>query len=129
MDAAKNPQEVSSSLEILLILTVLSLAPALLIMLTSFTRIVIVLSFTRSAIGAAQVPPNAVLIGLALFLTFFTMAPIWSTVDHDALQPYMHKQISFDQATEQGARAAKSVLCSSRRAKTTSRSLSSLARA
>ena len=100
VDTAKTPQEVSGSLQILLILTVLSLAPALLIMLTSFTRIVIVLSFTRSAIGAAQVPPNTVLIGLALFLTFFTMAPIWSRVNQDALQPYMHKQITLDQATD-----------------------------
>ncbi len=102
LDTARNPREVSSSLQILFILTVLSLAPALLIMLTSFTRIVIVLSFTRTAIGAQQVPPNAVLIGLALFLTFFTMAPIWSKVNHDAIGPYMHKQITFEQATEKG---------------------------
>lgn len=97
---AKSPQEVSSSLQILLILTVLSLAPALMIMVTSFTRIIIVLSFTRSAIGSQQVPPNSVLIGLALFLTFFTMAPIWNIVNEKALQPYMAQQISFEKATE-----------------------------
>jgi flagellar biosynthesis protein FliP len=100
LDSAKSPQEVTSGLQILIILTVLSIAPALLIMLTSFTRIVIVLSFTRSALGAQQVPPNSVLLGLALFLTFFTMAPTWSKINHDALQPYMHKQITFDTATE-----------------------------
>jgi flagellar biosynthetic protein FliP len=100
LDQAKTPQDVSSGLQILIILTVLSIAPALLIMLTSFTRIVIVLSFTRSALGAQQVPPNSVLLGLALFLTFFTMAPTWSKINHDALQPYMQKAISFDQATE-----------------------------
>jgi len=96
---AKGPEQVSSSLQILLILTVLSLAPALLVMLTSFTRIIIVLSFTRSALGSAQVPPNTVLIGLALFLTFFTMAPVLQQVNNTALQPYVKHQISFDQAT------------------------------
>jgi flagellar biosynthetic protein FliP len=97
---AKSPEEVSSSLQILLILTVLSLAPALLVMVTSFTRIIIVLSFTRSALGSPQVPPNSVLIGLALFLTFFTMAPIWNQVNQNALQPYMAHRITFQQATD-----------------------------
>lgn len=100
LDSAKSPQEVTSGLQILIILTVLSIAPALLMMLTSFTRIVIVLSFTRSALGAQQVPPNSVLLGLALFLTFFTMAPTWSKINHEALQPYMQKQITFDDATQ-----------------------------
>ena len=100
LESAKTPQQVSGGLQLLLILTVLSIAPALLIMLTSFTRIVIVLSFTRSALGAQQVPPNTVLIGLALFLTFFTMAPTWSTINHDALQPYMHNSLSLEQATD-----------------------------
>ena len=100
VEAAKNPQDVSVSLQILLILTLLSLAPALLITLTSFTRIIIVLSFTRGALGTQQTPPNSVLIGLALFLTFFTMAPICSQINQTALQPYVHKQITFDQALD-----------------------------
>lgn len=100
VDTARSPQEVSAGLQILFVLTVLSLAPALLIMVTSFTRIIIVLSFTRSALGAQQVPPNAVLIGVGLFLTFFTMAPIWSNVNHNAIQPYMQNQIQFDTATD-----------------------------
>jgi len=97
---AKGPEQISSSLQILLILTVLSLAPALLIMLTSFTRIIIVLSFTRSALGSPQVPPNTVLVGLALFLTFFTMSPIIQQINKTALQPYVQHQISFDAATQ-----------------------------
>ncbi len=100
VQTSKGPQDISVSLQILLVLTVLSLAPAMLIMLTSFTRIVIVLAFTRSALGTQQVPPNTVLVGLALFLTFFTMAPIWSQVNQRALQPYMQKQIEFDQAVD-----------------------------
>jgi flagellar biosynthetic protein FliP len=103
LEATKGPQDVSVSLQILLVLTLLSLAPAMLVMLTSFTRIVIVLSFTRSALGTQQVPPNTVLVGLALFLTFFTMAPIWNQVNTKALQPYLEKQLPFDQAVNKGA--------------------------
>lgn len=101
--SAKSPEEVSSSLQILFLLTILSLAPALMIMVTSFTRIIIVLSFTRSALGSPQVPPNSVLIGLALFLTFFTMAPVWNQVNQNALQPYLSHQISFEKATQTAA--------------------------
>ncbi len=97
IEQAKSPQDVSMSLQILFLLTILSLAPALLIMLTSFTRIIIILSFTRSAIGTQQVPPNSVLVGLALFLTFYTMAPVFNTVNTTAVQPYLRNQISFDQ--------------------------------
>ena len=100
LESARSPEQVSNGLQVLFILTILSIAPALLIMLTSFTRIVIVLSFTRSALGAQQVPPNTVLIGLALFMTFFTMAPTWTRVNHDALQPYMQKTMSFEVATD-----------------------------
>jgi len=107
---AKSPEEVSNSLQILLLLTVLSLAPALLIMVTSFTRIIIVLSFTRSALGSPQVPPNSVLIGLALFLTFFTMAPVYNQVNTSALQPYMAHRISFQQAVDTAAQPIKSFM-------------------
>ncbi|HEY3282806.1 MAG TPA: flagellar type III secretion system pore protein FliP [Armatimonadota bacterium] len=102
MDQAKSPQDVSLSLQILFLFTILSLAPALMLMVTSFTRIVIVLSFARTAIGTQQVPPNTVLIGLALFLTAFTMQPVWITVNNQALQPYLSKQITFNQAVEKG---------------------------
>jgi flagellar biosynthetic protein FliP len=102
LESAKSPQDVSVSLQILLMLTVLSLAPALLVMVTSFTRIIIVLSFTRSAIGTQQVPPNSVMIGLALFLTFFTMAPVARQVNEMAFQPYVHNEITFEQALDRG---------------------------
>ena len=98
--SASSPEEISSSLQILFILTILSLAPALLIMLTSFTRIIIVLSFTRSALGSPAVPPNSVLIGLGLFMTFFTMAPVLQQINQNALQPYMQHQMSFEAATQ-----------------------------
>lgn len=114
---AKGPEDVSNSIQILLILTVLSLAPALLIMLTSFTRIIIVLSFTRSALGSPQVPPNTVLIGLALFLTFFTMSPVLQSINATALQPYVKHQISFDQATDNACAPLKTFMLKQTRAK------------
>ena len=91
------PQMMSTGLQILLALTVLSLAPAVLVMLTAFTRIVIVLSFVRNALSVPQVPPNQVIIGLALFLTFFVMAPTWNQINQEALQPYLSGEI--DQQT------------------------------
>jgi flagellar biosynthesis protein FliP len=89
-------------IQILALLTVLSLAPALFIMVTSFTRIVIVLSFLRQALGTQQVPPNQVLISLALFLTLFVMAPVGQTVYTDAIQPVLNEQISYEQAWTKG---------------------------
>ena len=83
----------SAALQMVILLTVLSLAPAILIMMTSFTRIIIVLSLLRQALGTQQLPPNQVLIGLALFMTFLIMAPTWQRVNSDALQPYMAGQI------------------------------------
>jgi len=93
-----NPNEVVDTIKLLTILTVLSLAPAILIMMTSFTRIVIVLSFVRNALGTQQIPPNPVLIGLALFLTFFTMAPIYQDVNSETIVPYMAGQIGQTEA-------------------------------
>lgn len=87
-------------LQIFLLMTVLSLAPAILIMVTSFTRIVIVLSLLRRALGTMQMPPNQVMVGLALFLTFFVMAPIWHKINQSALQPYLEKKIGNEQALQ-----------------------------
>lgn len=87
-------------LQIFLLLTVLSIAPAILIMLTSFTRIAIVLSVLRRAIGTQTMPPNQVVLGLSLFLTFFIMTPVWESVNQNALQPYLVKQITQQQALE-----------------------------
>lgn len=91
---ADTPREVIGSLQILALLTVLSLAPAILIMMTAFTRIIVVLSFVRNALSTQQMPPNQVLTGLALFLTFFIMAPVWSDINQNALQPYLAGEIS-----------------------------------
>jgi len=98
--SADSPQEVALSLQLLALLTILSLAPAILILMTSFTRIIVVLSFVRHALATQQMPPNQVLIGLALFLTFFIMAPVWTDVNENALQPYLTGQISQGEAFE-----------------------------
>ncbi|WP_093689441.1 flagellar type III secretion system pore protein FliP [Sporolituus thermophilus] len=95
---AENPKDVALSLQVLFTLTVLSLAPSILIMMTSFTRIIIVLSFLRSALATQQTPPNQVLVGLALFLTFYTMSPYWDQINQNALQPYLTGAISQDTA-------------------------------
>lgn len=95
---ADNPHDVVLSLQILFALTVLALAPSILIMVTSFTRIIVVLSFLRSALATSQVPPNQVLVGLALFLTFFTMAPYTHEINQNALQPYLTNQIDQETA-------------------------------
>ncbi len=100
IDSAKAPGDVSVVVEIFLLLTVLSIAPALLIMMTSFTRIIIVLSLLRQALGTQQMPPNQVMIGIALFLTFFVMSPVWTTINEQALQPYLNKSISPEKAIE-----------------------------
>lgn len=105
-----DPQAVSSGLQILVLLTVLSLAPALLVMVTAFTRIVIVLSFVRNAISVPQVPPNQVVIGLSLFLTFFVMAPTWNQVNEQALQPYLNGQLDQQAAYEQGVEPVREFL-------------------
>ena len=90
----------SDSVDILMLLTVLSVLPSLLIMLTSFTRIIIVLSLVRNGLGLQQMPPNQVLVGLALFLTLFVMSPIVSQIKTDAYQPYVDGQITLEQAGE-----------------------------
>lgn len=100
LDDGQGPQDMAVGLQILLLLTVLSLAPAILIMMTSFTRIIVVLSFVRSALATQQMPPNQVLIGLAIFLTFSVMAPVWNTVYAEAWQPYAAGQISEEAALQ-----------------------------
>jgi flagellar biosynthetic protein FliP len=94
------PSDLSTTLQIVLLLTVLSLAPSLLIMLTSFIRIAIVLSFLRHAMGAHQAPPNQLLVSLALVLTFFIMAPVADRAYQEGVKPYLDKQISGEEAYE-----------------------------
>lgn len=99
-DQSQKPEDVAASLQILALLTILTLAPALLVMTTAFTRIVVVFSFLRTAIGTPTIPPNQVLIGLSLFLTFYVMGPTFDKVNQTALQPYFDKKISFDEAKD-----------------------------
>lgn len=93
-----DPGKASTVVQLLFILTVLSLAPAVLLMLTSFTRIVVVLSLLRHAIGTQQMPPNQIIVGLAMFLTFFIMMPVWQKVNSEALQPYYEGRITGEEA-------------------------------
>ncbi len=89
--------------QLLLLLTVLSLAPAILMMMTSFIRIAIVLSFARSAIGMQQLPPNQIILGLSIFLTIFVMSPVWTQVNEQALQPFLDNQLSMNDAITRGS--------------------------
>jgi flagellar biosynthetic protein FliP len=100
LPSLKQPQETAASLQMVGILTVLAVAPAILMMLTSFTRIVIVLGLTRYAMGTQQLPPNQVLMGLALCLTFFTMQPVLAEMNTQALQPYLAKRLSPEKAVD-----------------------------
>jgi flagellar biosynthesis protein FliP len=95
---ADQPGQMSGLLQLMIILTLLTLAPAILLMTTSFTRIVVVLSLVRNALGTQQMPPNQVIIGLALFLTLFVMTPVWSRINTEAIQPFQEEQISGEQA-------------------------------
>jgi flagellar biosynthetic protein FliP len=107
VEPASTPQEVSSSIQLLLILTVLSLAPAIIIMMTSFTRIIIVLSFMRNALGTQQMPPNQVLIGLALFLSLFIMTPVINDINTQAYEPFNRGEITQEQALDNSSKAIK----------------------
>lgn len=93
----QNQRDLVVTLEILLILTILALAPSILILFTSFTRIIVVFSFLRNALGTRQTPPNQVLIGLALFLTFFIMQPVWNDIYNNALTPYLQGEIGYQE--------------------------------
>lgn len=103
VDGAGDASSMPTTLRIVVLLTILALAPALAVMVTSFTRIVIVLSFLKHAIGQQQTPPNQVLVGLALFLTAFVMAPVWKQVNDGALQPLVRQEITEGEAWQRAA--------------------------
>ncbi|MFT8317126.1 MAG: flagellar type III secretion system pore protein FliP [Sporolactobacillus sp.] len=111
------PQDVTTTLQLLFVLTILSLAPAILILMTSFTRIIIVLSFVRTALSTQQMPPNQVLVGLALFLTFFIMAPVYGQINQQALQPYQHHKITQKQAISRAETPVKEFMAKETRVK------------
>ncbi|MBR6012482.1 MAG: flagellar type III secretion system pore protein FliP [Selenomonadaceae bacterium] len=97
---AENPQDVSSTLQIMAVLTIATIAPGILLMTTSFVRIVVIIGFLRNAIATQNVPPNQVIIGLAMFLTFYIMAPYWSVANEQGIQPYLNGQISQEEALD-----------------------------
>ena len=96
-----DPKEFSPAIKIVAMLTILTVAPAILLMMTSFTRILVVLSFVRQALGTTTMPPNQVIVGLAMFLTAFTMAPVWDVVKEKAYDPYMAQTITQDEALDE----------------------------
>jgi flagellar biosynthesis protein FliP len=98
LSQTQGPEQVATVLKIFALLTILGLAPSILIMMTSFVRIIIVLSFLRQAIGTQVLPPNQLLVGLALFLTTFIMAPVWKGIHEEALSPYLDNKISQREA-------------------------------
>ncbi len=99
---AQNGNDVSITLQILLLMTVLSLAPSLVIMTTAYLRIIIVFHFLKSALGTQQMPPSQLLAGVALFITFFIMAPTWNKVNDEALKPLMANKINVEEAYNKG---------------------------
>ena len=103
----ETPDSTSTSIKLLVVLTLLTLAPSFLILMTCFTRVVVVLSFIRPALGTQQTPPNQLIIGLALFITLFVMSPVLSDLNEKALTPYMEDQISQDEAFEEASNTMK----------------------
>lgn len=98
VDSASTPEQLSTTIQIVILITILSLAPSILIMTTSFTRIVVIFHFLRQAMGTQNAPSNQILIGLALFLTFFTMSPVLREVNSTALRPYLDEEIEQQEA-------------------------------
>jgi flagellar biosynthesis protein FliP len=114
---SSSPENVSTSVKLLLLLTVLSIAPSILILMTCFTRIVIVLSFVRTALATQQMPPNQVIVGLSLFLTFFIMAPTFQEVNQKALTPLFDEKITLEQAYDRAAEPFKDFMSAHTRQK------------
>ncbi len=107
LEQAKSPEQVSTALQVVLLLTVLTLAPAILIMMTSFTRLAVVFSLLRNALGTQQIPPTQIIVGLALFLTFFIMSPVFNQINDKALTPFVDGKISQQQFLEEAGKPLK----------------------
>ena len=115
--SSSKPGDVAVTVQIFFLLTILSLAPGLLIMTTSFTRIVVVLSFLRTAMGTQQAPSNQIILALAMFLTFFIMNPVWQQIDREAYQPWKGQQISQEIAIERAVKPVRKFMLSQTREK------------
>jgi len=103
VDQSQTPKDYVDNIKLLIMLTILSLLPSFLVMMTSFTRLIVVFGFVRTAIGTQQAPPNQVLVGLVLFLTIFIMAPTYTTINKEAIQPFLKNTINQEQAIEKAA--------------------------
>jgi flagellar biosynthetic protein FliP len=103
LEGTDRPADLSVAVQLVLLMTLLSVAPSLVLLMTSFTRIVIVLGFVRTALGVPSAPSNQIIIGLSLFLSFFIMGPTFDRINTEALQPYMSKQITSTEAFDRGA--------------------------
>ncbi len=114
---ATKPNDIAVTIQIFILMTVMSLAPGLLIMTTSFTRISVVLSFLRTAMGTQAAPSNQVILSLSMFLTFFIMTPVWEQVNRDAYQPWKNQKISQEQAMERAVRPVRIFMLSQTREK------------
>ncbi len=117
VEAVQQPQDVDVAIKVLFGITLLSLAPSIVLLMTCFTRIVIVLSFVRSALSLQGTPANQIIIGLSLFITYFIMQPVWSKIDETALQPYMAKQITSTQAMDEAAKPIRNFMLKQARPK------------
>ena len=116
-NGVKEPQSADTAIQLLFTLTLLTLAPSIVLLMTSFTRIVIVLSFVRTALSLQGTPANQIIIGLSLFMTLFIMAPVWERIDHDALTPYKARQISGEEALKQAGKHVRAFMLKQARAK------------
>lgn len=110
VEQAKSPQEASITLQVVFLITILSLAPGIMMMMTPFTRIVVVLGFLKKALGAQTTPPNQIIVGLALFLTWFVMQPQIDEINRTALQPYLAEEIGYKDALESAMKPMRSFM-------------------
>ena len=117
VQGSQKPQDADVAIRILFIITLLTVAPSIILLMTSFTRIVIVLSFVRTALSLQGTPANQIIIGLSLFMTFFIMAPVWERIDTDAIQPYNASQITSAQAIDRASAHIRTFLLKQARAK------------
>jgi flagellar biosynthetic protein FliP len=117
LNGVAQPNDVDGAIKVLAVMTLLTLAPSIILLMTCFTRIVIVLSFVRSALSLQGTPSNQILIGLSLFLTFFIMAPVWEQIDRDALTPYRAKQITSEVALQKATVPIRAFMLKQTRAK------------
>jgi len=116
-DKSSTPQDYVSSIKILIFLTIISLMPSIVIMMTSFTRIIVVFSFLKSAMGISQAVPNQILTGLALFLTLFIMVPVYNEINTKGIQPYLQNTITQEQAIEEASKPLKAFMLKQTREK------------